>query len=105
MQTKTYEFFDIGADRTLRFQSTDKGTHTTLARVVFTLDEYTVTYTRTSYGILHLFGDFGGVQTVLMFIGSYIIGNSAEVNFNIKAISKLFLAKTRDDEVFKFPTK
>lgn len=105
LQTAVYEFYDIGDDSTLKFQSTDKGTHTTLMRFAFTLDEYTMSHSRTAYGILNLFGDFGGVQTVLMFIGGYILGNSAEVNFNMKAISKLFLAKTRDDDVFKFPTK
>jgi hypothetical protein len=52
-----------------------------------------------------VFGDFGGVQYVLMLIGGYIVGGASEFIFTIKAIQKLFLAKTRDDKVFPEATK
>ena len=60
---------------------------------------------RTAYGILDLFGDFGGVQYVLMLAGGYFAGGVSEFIFTLKAIQKLFLAKTRDDNLFPPATK
>jgi hypothetical protein len=58
------------------------------------LSDEKVLHEREAYGILDLFGDFGGVQYVLMLIGSIIIGGTSEFMFNLKAIQKLYLAKT-----------
>jgi len=61
-----------------------------LARIGFSIHEETKTHSRTAYGILDLFGDFGGVQYILMLIGSILVGNISEFNFTLKAIQKLF---------------
>ena len=76
---------------------------TKLARVAFSIDEETVKRRREAYGILDLFGDFGGVQYILLLIGSFIVGNFSEFNFLIKAIQHLYKAKTADNNLFPKP--
>ena len=41
---------------------------------------------RDAYNILNVFGDFGGVQYVILLIGGYIMGTVAEFSFSLKAI-------------------
>ena len=40
-----------------------------------------------------------------MLIGSVLVGNVSEFNFTLKAIQKLFQAKTSDDLMFQQPKK
>ena len=57
-----------------------------IGRIAFSIDESTIIHERVAYGILNLFGDFGGVQYVLMLLGGYFVGGISEFNFTIKAI-------------------
>lgn len=57
-------------------------------------------HTRQVYSILDVFGDYGGVVEVLMNIASFLVAPIAAHYFNLKAISKLFLVKTKDRKIF-----
>ena len=55
---------------------------------------------RTEYSILDLFGEFGGVMEVFFVIGGILLASYSDYNFNIKALRKLYMVKTRDDNLF-----
>ena len=51
-------------------------------------------------------GDLGGVIEVLLIVFNIIFLPMSEHSFNLKAIKKLFLARTKDDALFvNIPTK
>ena len=52
-----------------------------------------------------LFGDFGGLQEVFLIIASSLIAPIADHFFLIKAIQKLYLVNTVDDQLFVESTK
>ena len=58
---------------------------------------------RKIYGALDLFGDFGGFMEVMLLAGAFLMSPIAEHMFLIKAIQKLYLAKTIDSKLFKVP--
>jgi len=51
--------------------------------------------------LLDLLGDFGGLMEVLFIFGGYIIGSYTKYNFNLKAMTRLYLAKTKDENLFE----
>jgi len=46
-------------------------------------------------------GDFGGVAEVLTTVAAALIRGSSEHNYLLKAIAKLFFAKTKDPYLFE----
>ena len=46
-------------------------------------------------------GDLGGVIEFLVFISNLILMPIAEYSYNLKALEKLFVAKTQDNSLFK----
>ena len=52
-------------------------------------------YTRRSYSLLDLFGEFGGVLEVGTILFSMYLGGWAEFQYYLKAIEKLYNVKTR----------
>ena len=64
------------------------------------LGDSSVTHERQVYGILDLFGDLGGVQSVMFMICGALLSPISEHSFFIKAISKLYLARTKDNSLF-----
>jgi hypothetical protein len=52
------------------------------------------------YGILDVLGDFGGIQYVFLLFGQFLFTPLAEFNYSMKAISKLYLARTKDRYLF-----
>ena len=71
-----------------------------MARLVLSIDEETNTHKRSSFGILDLFGHFGGVQYLLMMIVGFFMGQITSVGFTLKAIQHLYKAKTTNDFLF-----
>jgi hypothetical protein len=69
--------------------------------IVFKLTDELVVHERKIYGILDVFGDFGGVQEVITALASLALGQIASHAFLTKAISKLYIAKTKDDSIFQ----
>ena len=60
-----------------------------------------VKHSRSVYGLLDLFGDFGGFMEVLLLTASLFISPIASHSFLIKAIQKLFVVRSRKKGVFK----
>lgn len=56
---------------------------------------------RVVYGLLDVLGDFGGVQGVLYTLILMSMAPIAAHSFYLKAISKLFMAKTKDNTLFE----
>lgn len=48
-------------------------------------------------------GDFGGLMEVMLLVTQFFMGPIASHAFSLKAISKLYLAKTEDDFLFVKP--
>ena len=67
LQMKVYEYFDLAHTRNWNFQAQnypangDKSAYKLLASYGFTLADNQITHTRLAYGILDVFGDYGGV--------------------------------------------
>lgn len=55
---------------------------------------------RRVYSIFDLMGDLGGVIEILLIVFNIMFLPMAEHSFNLKAIKKLFLARTKDEELF-----
>jgi hypothetical protein len=95
LQSTFYEFYDIGRDQYLQTKAPDYGRgFKTYGMIYFSLYEYSNVHERTSYGIIDLCGDFGGLQYVLLLLANLIVSQFSEVSFNIKAIAKLYNVKT-----------
>lgn len=58
-------------------------------------------YSRTIYGLLDVFGDFGGLLEVVMGVLALIISPWVEFQFNVKAIQKLYSVRTQKNSTFR----
>ena len=70
-------------------------------RMSIGISKTSVNHERTIYGFFDVLGDFGGVVQVLEAITALILAPIASMNFNLRSIEKLFLAKTKDDGLFQ----
>ena len=70
------------------------------ADIIIHFSDKKVDHERQIYGFLDLLGDFGGVQGVLQIIASLLLGSVSQHAFLSKAISKLYLARTKDASIF-----
>jgi hypothetical protein len=66
----------------------------------YEVSEITINHARKVYGILDLFGDFGGVMEVMLLITHALLSPVSEHSFLVKAISKLYMANTTDSKLF-----
>jgi len=71
-----------------------------LAMIEIELSRTYKTTTRSVYNLLDVFGDFGGVSEVFLILSALIIAPIADHLFLIKAIKKLYLANTTEDDLF-----
>ena len=55
---------------------------------------------RTEYTVWDLFGEFGGMMEVTFIIGGILLAQYSEYNFILKALRKLYKAKTKDKNLF-----
>jgi len=60
-------------------------------------------HTRRVYNILDVLKDTGGIFNSVMGLLSVLVLPFSYLNFYIQAISTMFIARTRDKAVFKFP--
>jgi hypothetical protein len=56
---------------------------------------------REIYGILDVIGDLGGVLDVIIFIFGLLLFPISEHSFIMKALQKLFLARTDKEDIFE----
>ena len=105
IQAQTHEYFNFHSIRKTYFTSIDNGQYTLLGNFIFTIHEEMETHSRQVYGVLDVLGDFGGVQYVLFIVGSWVMGSYTEFKFNLKAMKKLYLARTKETKLFKSNVK
>ena len=55
--------------------------------------------------MLDLLGDLGGVTEVFMIFFSALLMPISDHSFLVKAMKKLFIARTRDEDLFMKPTE
>ena len=101
VQAQEHEYYIFHSIRKTIFTAFDNGKYTLLGNFIFTIDLETEIHERQVYGILDVLGDFGGVQYVLFIIGSWLTSSYTEFKFNLKAIKKLYLARTKENKLFK----
>ena len=65
------------------------------------MTENTLKHERVVYGLLDVLGDFGGVQGILYILILLSMAPIAAHSFYLKAISKLYLAKTKESTLFE----
>jgi hypothetical protein len=58
-------------------------------------------YSRRIYGWFDLLGDLGGVTDVFVLIFTYFFAPISEFNFILEASKKLFMARTKTDDLFE----
>ena len=59
-----------------------------------------ITHTRTAFGLIDILGNYGGLKEGLSILMILVLGSTPEHYYNLKAIQKLFLAKTADNQMF-----
>ena len=72
-----------------------------ITRFVYQLSGTTMNHARKIYGFLDALGDYGGVEGVVMTVAALLLAPIASHGFYIKAIEKLFLAKSSDLSLFR----
>ena len=71
-----------------------------MAKTVITLSKEKVEHSRAVYNFLDLLGDLGGLTEVFMLIVGFFVAPISEHNFIMKAARRLFIAKTKRDDLF-----
>lgn len=64
------------------------------------MDQTTIMHGRRIYSLFDLLGDLGGVTEVIMLCFGFMLYPISEHSFHLKAIKKLFIAKTSNDDLF-----
>ena len=67
----------------------------------FEMSRSQVTHKRTSYSLLDLFGDFGGVLEVGTISIGFLCYSWSEFQFTLKALQKVYNVKTHDENAFR----
>ena len=67
----------------------------------FLLTEVSYSFSRRIYGWFDLLGDLGGVTDVFVLIFTYFFAPISEFNFILEASKKLFMARTKTDDLFQ----
>jgi hypothetical protein len=103
--TSDYSYYDFKYQlkeifRPLRFNFAPGASALGLYSIQLTLDEDEYFETRTAYTIFDLFGDVGGFLEILFIIGGVILATYSETSFITKAISKLYLARSKNLSLF-----
>ena len=76
----------------------------TYAIFIMALEQIKYTHDRQVFGFLDVLGAYGGIQGVLMMVGQLIFNQLASFSFSVKAIQKLYRARTADQNLFR-PSK
>jgi hypothetical protein len=74
-----------------------------LAQTLLHYDQIAVAHSRAIYSLLDLLGDLGGVTEVMMIVFCALLLPISEHSFIVKAMKKLYIARTKDDQLFMKP--
>ncbi len=92
-----FQFYDIGSVVEYRLPRQELLMPDTVYYYdVYVYDEVTK-HTRDVFDFLDLLGDLGGVMEIIVIAFGYIMSSMSEFSFNLKAIEKLFLVRTKDE--------
>lgn len=69
-------------------------------QTILFMDQTTIQHGRRIYSLLDLLGDLGGVTEVIMICFGFMIYPISEHSFYMKALKKLFIAKTTNEKLF-----
>jgi hypothetical protein len=92
-------FYDIGSKTTINLPQQSSRPNM-IGQVKIVLDSNSIEHERSRYNLLDLLGDLGGVLEVFMLVFGLIAFPISEFSFVMKAISILFLARTKDNDLF-----
>jgi len=73
---------------------------TSMVMVNYCLHQHYYEHDRAIYNFLDLLGDYGGLQAVAISFICYFISPWVQHNYLIKAIEKLYMGSTKDDNLF-----
>lgn len=74
-----------------------------MAQIVLQLSAEKIEHERERYNFLNLIGDMGGVFEILLILFGSIASPVSEYSFIAKAISKLYLSRTTNEDLFEKP--
>ena len=93
-------FYDIGRRNSFQSDKITEDPNLVYTQKISLHDQY-ILHSRSGYGMLEIIGDLGGVMEVFLFCLAIIVRPFAVFSFNMKALQKMFLAKTFDNKLFK----
>lgn len=64
------------------------------------LEAERIKHVRETYRLLDILGDLGGVTEVIMLLFSFFLLPISEHSFILKALQKMYLARTRNQKLF-----
>ena len=106
-QTRESQFFDLHLEEVISTQqmpTNDSKTYLVLCKLFISLSDHVMVHERSVYNVMDLLGDYGGYEYILMTLVALFVGPVAEHSFLLKAISKLYLVRTEEDQLFLEPT-
>ena len=96
-----YTFYDVG--QTVQYQQVPEVEAGNLFTTIIYLSDEMTFFSRQIYSILDLLGEFGGITEVVMLLSGFYLYSISEHSFVIKALQKLFIARTSNKRLFKAP--
>jgi hypothetical protein len=72
-----------------------------LFQTVIFLDSSMRVHTRKTYTLLNMIGELGGITKVIMFVFGFFLYPISEHSFTLKALRKLYLAKSKEPILMK----
>ena len=72
-----------------------------LFQTILFVDSSMVVHTRKTYTLLNMIGELGGITKVIMFVFGFFLYPISEHSFTLKALKKLYLAKSSNPSLMK----
>ena len=96
--SENYKFYDVGEIKTKDYRQSP--TSGSIWSTKIQLYNNQNQYKRISYDFILLLGDLGGVFSLFITLFGFVILPISKFAFNLKAIQKLFLVRTKDKGLF-----
>ena len=100
-----YSFYDIAKIKKkvypMSYNNNNDVEKGSMFQTVLHRDNVLVLHERSIYGFIDLLGDLGGVLEIVLLVFGLFLSPISEYSFNIKAIQKLYKAKTNEPSMFR----